>query len=212
MEKENINEVQCQIESVNQANIAIPEATENNKGPIRKKLPGKCSAHVMFKEDNQYELTIADEYSGCLLQDLTGTKDKELAEEIFLRAVDAMPRRNKNDHTINSTLQALADNTPKDSTEAKLHMQSTVLYAQGMHQLKRAEISTRVDHSESHIRNAIKLLRLHNETIEALTKYRKGGDQRIVVQHVQVNNGGQAIVGSTLNTGGGVGKNLGGTP
>lgn len=49
---------------------------------------------------------------------------------------------------------------------------------------------------------ATKLLRLHNETVEAINKYRRGGEQRVVVQHVQVNEGGKAIVGGVLNGGG----------
>ena len=53
---------------------------------------------------------------------------------------------------------------------------------------------------------AMKLLRLSNETIETMNRFRRGNEQRFVVQHqyVQVNEGGQAIVGSQLNNGGGV--------
>jgi len=53
------------------------------------------------------------------------------------------------------------------------------------------------------MKSAIKLLRLHNETIEALSRYRRGGEQKVVVQHVNVNNGGQAIVGNVEARGGG---------
>jgi hypothetical protein len=34
--------------------------------------------------------------------------------------------------------------------------------------------------------------------MDALQKYRSGGEQRITVQHVTVNDGGQAVVG-TIN-------------
>lgn len=49
-----------------------------------------------------------------------------------------------------------------------------------------------------------KLIRLYNETLEALMKYRRRGEQKVVVthQHVQINDNGQAIVGSVLNSGG----------
>ena len=39
--------------------------------------------------------------------------------------------------------------------------------------------------------------------MEALKRYRTGGQQRVIVEHVTVNAGGQAIVG-TVMTGGGV--------
>ena len=32
--------------------------------------------------------------------------------------------------------------------------------------------------------------------LEALKRYRTGGEQKVVVQHVNVNKGGQAIVGT----------------
>ena len=48
------------------------------------------------------------------------------------------------------------------------------------------------------MKNAIKLLRLYNETIQAITKYRRGGEQKLVIQHVNVNQGGQAVVGGVF--------------
>ena len=45
------------------------------------------------------------------------------------------------------------------------------------------------------LKHAIKLLRLHNETVEALSRYRRKGERRVVVQHVTIEGGGQAIVG-----------------
>ena len=55
---------------------------------------------------------------------------------------------------------------------------------------------------EFYIKNAIKLLRLHIETIEALNKYKRKGEQRVVVQHVNIE--GQGIVnnGSMIAGGG----------
>lgn len=56
---------------------------------------------------------------------------------------------------------------------------------------------------ETHMNYAIKLLRLHNETIETLSRYRRKGEQKVIVQHVNVNDGGKAIVGGNLGIGGG---------
>jgi hypothetical protein len=41
--------------------------------------------------------------------------------------------------------------------------------------------------------------------IEALKRYRTGGEQKVTVQHVTVNDGGQAIVGAVSATPGGMG-------
>jgi hypothetical protein len=48
-----------------------------------------------------------------------------------------------------------------------------------------------------------KLARTFATQMEALKKYRTGGQQKVVVEHVTVNAGGQAIVGS-VQAGGGV--------
>lgn len=48
---------------------------------------------------------------------------------------------------------------------------------------------------------ATKLIRLHNETIDALCRYRRGGEQRVIVQHIQVNDGGKAVVGGMIEGG-----------
>ena len=48
-----------------------------------------------------------------------------------------------------------------------------------------------------------KLARTFAMQMEALKRYRTGGQQTVVVQHVTVSDGGQAIVGGTVTAGGG---------
>lgn len=52
------------------------------------------------------------------------------------------------------------------------------------------------------INRAVKLTRTYTAQMEALLKYRNRGGQQITVQHVQVNEGGQAVVGNVSNKGG----------
>jgi len=59
----------------------------------------------------------------------------------------------------------------------------------------------RYDTSNHYGNLAIKLLRLHNETIETLGRYRRGGEQKVTVQHVNVNEGGKAIIGNVSGVG-----------
>ena len=49
---------------------------------------------------------------------------------------------------------------------------------------------------------AVKLLRTYTAQVEALARLRRGGEQRVIVQHVNVNEGGQAIVGAVNQPGG----------
>ena len=74
-----------------------------------------------------------------------------------------------------------------------LHMQSMAyLSSQG-----RDGMSLKL--SEMHFNRLVKLMRVYNETLEALMRYRRKGEQRVTVQHVNVEDGGKAIIGANLN-------------
>ena len=51
-----------------------------------------------------------------------------------------------------------------------------------------------------------KLARTFASQVEALKRYRSKGEQKMIVEHVTVNEGGQAIVGNVTAKGGGGGK------
>lgn len=181
--------------------------------PIPMEIPqGKCPMKITIEGDNVKSAIFKAPYDSMerpftsIVKDLTGTADEDIAHELFERAALALPKDKSHVSRFNTILQALADSSPKDSIEAKLTLQSTALYSQGMNYLCRAEHAKNLEHSDFYLKSAIKLLRLHNETLEGLCKYRRGGEQRVVVQHVQVNQGGQAIVGSVLNNTGGLNK------
>lgn len=168
-------------------------------------LSGKCPAKIMEMEEKiSWKDTIFKEEfksNDELFKHLTKTTDFEISKSIITSGVSAMIGQN-NAEKYNIVLQTLADSEPKDATEAKLCLQAHVLYTQGMTYLSRAEQNNSITQSEFCLKNATKLLRLHNETIEAFSKYRRGGTQNVVVQHVQVNDGGKAIVGNMIAGGG----------
>ena len=68
-----------------------------------------------------------------------------------------------------------------------------------MQYLSRVEKSDMMCQIEFNMKCAITLLRLHNETTEALTRYRRKGEQKVVVQYVNVNDGGKAIFGNLIS-------------
>lgn len=171
---------------------------EQKKDLTRRALPGKCP--IRFREGNSEQIDwegalIKGSYESCehALKDLTGTTDFALSTGIFVSGVNAMPG-NQVGRNANIAAQALADAAPQDSTEARLCMQEMALYEQGMKYLKRLDDTDMLPQKDFYLKSAMKLLRLHNETIEARNKHRRGGEQRVVVQHVNVTDGAQAIV------------------
>jgi len=65
-------------------------------------------------------------------------------------------------------------------------------------------------HADHYGNKAIKLLRLHNETIEALNRYRRGGEQKVTVTHAVITD--KAIVNNFNGVGGVSTKNEGASP
>ena len=54
-----------------------------------------------------------------------------------------------------------------------------------------------VEFIDRNVLRVVRLMRLFNEQVETLQRLRgKGGQQRVVVEHVNVHEGGQAIVGA----------------
>lgn len=171
----------------------------------------KCPVHyVVTKDDNgnelkghKYKVQSTPEERLNTLKNLTATHDILLHGSIVDSAVSAQPKSQKIENRVNVVNQALADYEPRDSFEAKLCLQAHTLYTQGMEHLSKADNSGMLEQKEFYTKNAIKLFRLHNETVEALSKHRRGGTQNVVVQHVQVNDGGKAIIGGVFEGGGG---------
>ncbi len=183
----------------------MTEKTEENKEGAQapgKAEFGKCPVKLHFDKGKPSGITFSKEFNIStinvknILQRLTATQDNTIATEIYERGLAAMPQNFKDDHNMNLILQTLADSEPKDATESRLCLQANALYAQGMQYLGRAEKQDMMPQAEYYMKFATKLLRLHLETIEALNKYRRKGEQRVVVshQHVTVNDGGQAAI------------------
>lgn len=136
-------------------------------------------------------------------QKVFGTERLNVLVEILVSAASAIPGFSEvmARNLIFSTLQDLE---PKDLIEDKLCTSEAVLFRTAMTCLKRAEKEDRMPQAEYFMKNAIKLLRLHNETVEALSRYRRGGEQKMVVQHVNVNGGQAAVMAGNFQSRGGV--------
>ena len=203
--------------STQQLTSSLPTSTlsqtKRPKCPVVVEQVGENALKMQLypnKEDVAKNKTAKELYQG-FLSDLTGTSDELLANEIIRCGAQNICSESNADKQ-NVILQSLADQQPKDAHEARLCAQAAALYSQGMDYLQRArgvftesETFCKDRWHELFMKTATKLLDLHTKTVAELTHYRQRGEQRIIVKHqyVQVNDGGQAIVGSMLNGGGG---------
>ena len=85
---------------------------------------------------------------------------------------------------------------PKDEIEAMMAAQMAAVHMTTMTFARRLAHVDNIPQQDSAERAFNKLARTFAVQVEALKRYRTGGEQKVTVQHVTVNEGGQAIVGS----------------
>ncbi len=92
---------------------------------------------------------------------------------------------------------------PENEIEAMLAIQMAVTHDAAIAMLARAKHDSLFERASGYGNLAAKLLRTFTAQAEALARLRRGGAQKVTVEHVHVHAGGQAIVGA-VEAGGGV--------
>ena len=92
---------------------------------------------------------------------------------------------------------------PRDELETMLAVQMGAVHAATMMMARRLNHVETIPQQDAAERALNKLARTYAMQMEALKRYRTGGQQRVIVEHVTVNAGGQAIVGAVAAGGGG---------
>ena len=97
---------------------------------------------------------------------------------------------------VEAALDALTAINPRDGFEGILASQMVAVHESAMECLRRAQYPNQTfEARDTNLKNATKLLQLYVRQVEALDKHRGKGQQKITVEHVTVEAGGQAIVG-----------------
>ena len=133
----------------------------------------------------------------ALLMEGLGTADYDFAETIIAQAGTLTCSKNKLDKKeLNSALTLIRGVEPRDEVEAMLASQMAAVQVATMTFANRLKNVETIDQQNSAATAFNKLARTFAIQIEALKRYRSTGEQRVVVERVTVNEGGQAIVGN----------------
>lgn len=135
-----------------------------------------------------------------------GTTNKAQADALLSHCLKVLkPNEASDDHPGHDErafmLSIVNDLAPRDPVERMLAVQMAATHVATIRSarwLASAEILPQV---QAHYTGVNKLARTFTAQVEALRKYRTGGEQRVTVQHVNVSDGGQAIVGSVQRRG-----------
>jgi hypothetical protein len=129
------------------------------------------------------------------LQKAFGTSDQGLTEKLLLEAVGTIPDlKSLNVNQINPVIAAIHAIAPRDALEGMLAVQMVSVHNVAMERLRRS-IGADSLGEDSSINEATKLLKLFTTLMEALDRHRGKGDSKMVVKHLHVEKGAQAIVG-----------------
>ena len=199
---------QSSIARVKQKQTSIP-------GPIFRTANASDKDASTFALELAIDKSITHEEAMDLLDsrilDATGSANSTVGLQLLSNLGNAIvPAKAKGKDLVNhldkitQTMHAFA---PQDEYEGQLIAQLVVLHEHAMDWLGRAMRTERVDFANVYLNGASKLLTRHHETLEALLKYRRKGEQRVHVEHVHVHGGGQAIVGN-VTTGGRMNQKL----
>ena len=126
-----------------------------------------------------------------------GTANHDFASGLVSNLVNiGSPSREVDERGTNFALSIVKGVQPKDEVEALLAVQMAAVHLATMTFARRLAHVENIPQQDSAERAFNKLARTFACQVEALKRYRNGGEQRVTVKHVTVNDGGQAIVGS----------------
>ncbi len=186
--------------------IAKKSPLENDLSLAADEKPNEHRSYIKVTTDNEIGTTRIGMADGKNLFYL-GTHDFDLIKNTIAQIGSICslgdPAKKINTTKVNAALASIIEIDPQDSTELMLATQMVAVHNVSLDMSRRAMCAGQtIEGIEKYINIANKLMRTYTAQVEALNKYRTKGQQRITVQHVNVNDGGQAIVGDVSQGGG----------
>jgi len=165
-------------------------------------------ASFSFKkaENNSINITQTDpqpiDPKAKIIQELCsslGTSSQSVFNEI-MSCVMRIYGDDYTDDNLNFVVKFIKELKPKDVLETMLIIQMLAVHNMTMRSFYRAGLKDQTTYGvEQNISRATKFSRTYVSQMDALKKYRSKGDQKITVEHINVNDGGKAFIG-TANT------------
>ncbi len=136
------------------------------------------------------------------LVEATGTNDPELAQRLVNHLYETlwMPAELSDEERllhIRAAIAALRGIKPQDEIEGMLATQMVATHSAAMECLRRSMNQNQsFEVRESSLRHAAKLMSIFTKQLETLNRNRGKGQQKMTIEHVNVESGGQAMVGN----------------
>src|SRR5215207_9835633 len=168
-----------------------------NCSPTKRAQPGPQTVEGSCPEKNQESL-----------KRIGGSNNDSFNMVLFDQALRSNWTAHADDERARSdlfacTVMALASVKPHDELEGMLAAQLVATHNAAMECYRRAMLGEQTfEGRDNNLKHAGKLSRSYGELLLALDKHRGKGQQKVIVEHVHVHRGGQAIVGAVTQGGG----------
>lgn len=184
--------------------IALYQKRSEEKLPkfkIGKKVSGKPMLEI---QENDKKLVAVK------MMESLGTTDKELQSFLLNQVMETFRGfqsskgydEDRLAEFTNNAMAILQGIAPEDEIEGMLAVQMIGVHNMAMTTMSRTMLTDQTfDGRQDGVSQATKMLRTFTTQMEALKRYRTGGQQKVTVEHVHVNEGGQAIVGNVTQRG-----------
>jgi hypothetical protein len=180
-----------------------------------KKIPAPGMKVTMSEQDDKPAANLAVDHPDLdtgtkLLAEALGTDDVEfLAGALNSLGMVAQDGNRLDEGRFNYALSMVRGLQPKDQIESTLAVQMAAIHFATVRMASRLGSTTSRETIEAYEKSLNRLARTYVAQMEGLKRYRSKGEQRVYVERVNVNEGGQAIVGPVSRGGrnGGIDEN-----
>lgn len=180
----------------NRALAAHEQRRQANNPSPRMKILGKEDAYQIAPDHDDAETGFR------LVMESFGTSRPDFASHIIAQLGALVQQRGEmHELEFNAMLELAKGVRPEDEIECMLAAQMAAVHSATMDYALRLRRADTIKKAEAYERGFNKLARTFAAQVEALKRYRSRGDQKIVVKHVHVHEGGKAVVGNVSHGG-----------
>lgn len=172
-------------------------------GKIEKAKTDDLGVKVRGSARTGHKIEMAHENALCRI---FGTSDTMQANTLLSHCLKSLKTDEASDEHLGQDerifmLSVIRDLAPRDPVERMLAVQMAATHVATIRSARWLANTENIPQVQAHYTGFNKLARTFAAQVEALRKHRTGGEQRVTVQHVNVSDGGQAIVGNIRHGG-----------
>jgi len=170
--------------------------TKKDTSKVSGTIESKPERVSVVMKDNHLQCDTKGGDESRVFMDMVGVNDKGAFDLLLAQAANSSAITEIDDK-YNSVMPLLLDIAPQDALEGMLAVQMVATHNLAMEMTRRSLINEQtVEGVNNNVNRITKLMNTFKSQVETLQKYRNKGQQVIKVQHVTVNDGGQAVVGN----------------